>query len=311
MYKLPRKHFWHGPIDSESDRDSFRFHQSVEFVSSIEAPKGSFSILGFECDEGVQRSGGQAGAAEAPDQIRSQLAVLPDHLGGRQLIDAGTVMQKDGKMEKAQRELGEHVSNLLRCGSTPIVLGGGHETTYGHYWGARRFFGPDAKIGIISIDSNFDLQESDRPHAGTMFKQILESDDNAGYLVLGVQPLGNTRATFNQADKLGAQYVLAEDLALRDLQSTQNVIDSFCEQHDHIIVSFCMESLSSFHAPSIVDASPFGLEPVVVRQLLWHIVANEKVHSFDISDVNPTIDENGKTTKLAAYLVAEVMAAFN
>ncbi|MGK7379092.1 formimidoylglutamase [Planococcus sp. 1R117A] len=311
MYKLPKRHFWHGHIDSRTDRASFRFHQSVELLCSDEVPERSFSIIGFECDEGAKRSGGQTGAAEAPDQIRSHLADLPDHLGGRQLVDAGTVMQKGGDMEKAQRELGEHISNLLGRSATPIILGGGHETTYGHYWGARRFLGPDAKIGIISIDAYFDLQDAERPDSRTVFKQILETDSNAGYLVLGVQPLGNTRAIFNKAEQLGAQFVLAEDLALRDLQSTQNVIDAFCKNYDHVLVTFCMESLSSFYAPSIVDASPFGLEPVVVRQLLWHIVANKKVHSFDISEVNPTIDENGKTTKLAAYLVAEVMAAFH
>ncbi|UJF28597.1 hypothetical protein [Planococcus sp. 107-1] len=63
MYKLPKSHFWHGRIDSKTDRHSFYFHQAVEFLGTDEVPaEGSpFAILGFECDEGVRRLGGNPG----------------------------------------------------------------------------------------------------------------------------------------------------------------------------------------------------------------------------------------------------------
>ncbi|WP_106532264.1 formimidoylglutamase [Planomicrobium soli] len=311
MYKLPKKHFWHGRVDSETDRDSFRFHQTIEFMDTTEVPGGAFSLIGFECDEGVQRNGGQAGAADAPNEIRRQLADLPYHLGDRQTFDVGSVMCKNNDLEKAQRELGDHVNLLFASGSFPIILGGGHETAYGHYLGLRRFAGPDAKIGIINIDAHFDLRQADRPNSETMFRQILEQDSQSGYLVLGIQPLGNTKTLFNQAEKLGASYVLAEALTLLELQNTQKLIDAFCEDYDHVMVTLCMDSITSLYAPGVLSPSPFGLDPAVVRRLLWHIVSNEKVRSFDLSEVVPNLDDNGKTAKLAAYLVAEVMAAFH
>jgi formiminoglutamase len=298
-------------VDSETDRSSFRFHQTIEFMDTYEVPEGAFSIIGFECDEGVQRNGGQAGAAEAPNEIRRHLADLPYHLDERQTFDVGAVMCKGSDLEKAQQELGDHVSRLLASGSVPIILGGGHETAYGHYLGVRRAIGPDARLGIINIDAHFDLRVTDRPNSGTMFRQILEQDKNAGYLVLGIQPLGNTKTLFNKAEELGASYVLAEALTLLELQHTQKVIDAFCENYDHILVTLCMDSITSLYAPGVLAPSPFGLDPAVVRRLLWHIVSNEKVHSFDLSEVDPKRDDNGKTAKLAAYLVAEVMAAFH
>ena len=313
LYKLPKTHFWHGRIDSKTDRDSFYFHQAVDFMSSDEVPADgtSFSVIGFECDEGVRRSGGQAGSTEAPNEIRRQLADLPYHLGDRKTIDVGAVMCKGDDMEKAQRELGDHVERLLKRFTIPIILGGGHETAYGHYLGVRRFIGPDAKLGIITIDAHFDLREAEPPTASTMLRQILEADANTGFLALGIQPLGNTRALFNKAEELGAHFILAEDLALGNVQKTQSVIDAFCADYDYIFLSLSMNSLSSLYAPGVMAPSPFGLEPEVVRQLLWHIVANEKVRSFDLCEVNPELDENGKTAKLAAYLVAEMMAAFH
>ncbi|TWT25316.1 formimidoylglutamase [Planomicrobium sp. CPCC 101110] len=311
MYKLPKKHFWHGRVDSETDRSSFRFHQTIEFMDTYDVPEGAFSIIGFECDEGVQRNGGQAGAADAANEIRRHLADLPYHLGDRQTFDVGSVMCKNNELEKAQRELGNHVSLLLASGSVPIILGGGHETAYGHYLGLRRTVGPDARIGIINIDAHFDLRKAARPNSGTMFRQILEQDGNAGYLFLGIQPLGNTKTLFNYAEELGVEYVLAEALTLLELQNTQRIIDSFCENYDHILITLCMDSITSLYAPGVLAPSPFGLDPAVVRRLLWHIVSNEKVRSFDVSEVDPALDDNGKTAKLAAYLVAEVMAAFH
>lgn len=310
LYKLPKKHFWHGRVDSETDRDSFRFHQTIEFMDTYDVPKNAFSIIGFECDEGVQRNGGDAGAAEAPNEIRRHLADLPYHLGERQTFDVGTVMCRNNELEKAQNELGEHIERLLQTDSIPIILGGGHETAYGHYLGLRRFIGPEARLGIINIDAHFDLRVADQPNSGTMFRQILEQDPNAGYLVLGIQPLGNTKTLFNKAQELGAHYVLAEDLSLLELQKTQKMIDAFAENFDHLLVTLCMDSITSLYAPGVLAPSPFGLEPAVVRRLLWHLAGNEKVHSFDLSEVDPARDEDGKTAKLAAYMIAEVMAAF-
>lgn len=280
-------------------------------TDEVPADGTAFSIIGFECDEGVHRLGGQPGAADASNEIRRHLADLPYHLGARKTIDVGAVMCKADDMEKAQRELSDHVERLLKRSSIPIILGGGHETAYGHYLGVRRFIGPDAKLGIITIDAHFDLREAEPPTASTMFRQILETDQNASFLALGIQPLGNTRALFNKAEELGAHFVLAEDLALGNVQKTQSAIDAFSADCDYLFLSLSMNSLSSLYAPGVMAPSPFGLEPAVVRQLLWHIVANEKVGSFDLCEVNPELDENNKTAKLAAYLVAEVMAAFH
>jgi len=50
------------------------------------------------------------------------------------------------KLEEAQAALGHTVSDLLSKSSTPIILGGVHETLYGHYLGVRQHIGPDASL---------------------------------------------------------------------------------------------------------------------------------------------------------------------
>ncbi|MDS8740870.1 arginase family protein, partial [Streptococcus pneumoniae] len=52
------------------------------------------------------------------------------------------------------------------------------------------------------------------------------------------------------------------------------------------------------------------LDPLLVRHLISYITRKANIRSFDISEVNPLLDENGRTVKLAAYLVAEAMDGF-
>ena len=45
-----------------------------------------------------------------------------------------------------------------------------------------------------------------------VFRQILEEDDNADYLVLGISQGGNTQALFNYAKEKDIQFVYADEL---------------------------------------------------------------------------------------------------
>src|SRR5699024_12055425 len=49
---------------------------------------------------------------------------------------------------------------------------------YGHYLGARKAF--KGKLAIVNLDAHFDLR-NERPSSGTMFYQILSSDEQVDY----------------------------------------------------------------------------------------------------------------------------------
>src|SRR5690625_7982562 len=96
-----------------------------------------FGLVGFACDEGVRRNQGRVGAALAPNEIRTQLGTIPYHLQEAEIIDVGNVNCTDENLEESQKQLGETVANLYHYGYSPLTIGGGHETFYGHYLGAR------------------------------------------------------------------------------------------------------------------------------------------------------------------------------
>lgn len=309
MYKLVDKQIWQGRIDD--DPQSLRYHQVVQIQEKDTLTKQStkaFSIIGFQSDEGVRRNQGRPGAFEGPNAIRKQLATLPVTIGEQiPFVDLGNIRCLDHRLESAQFLLGEAVAKAFTNNFYPILLGGGHETFYGHYLGIRKSAGKDDSIGLVNIDAHFDLRTDEIPSSGTMFQQILSEDPHAHYLCIGIQELGNTKALFKEAKRHSCTYVFAEDALANE---TFTLIEQFAKQHDHIIVTLCMDSIVSSAAPGVSAPSPFGLEPITVRKLLRHIIKQPNARSFDISELNPTLDHNLQTSRLAAYLVADVMQTF-
>ena len=85
---------------------------------------------------------------------------------------------KDVYKRQGQRLLGLAVEKILSLNLFPLVLGGGHETTFGHFQGqladqSQKAGTPD--IGIINFDAHFDLRPYDKGRSsGSMFSQIAD-----------------------------------------------------------------------------------------------------------------------------------------
>lgn len=296
---------WSGRTDDKTDWNSFRYHQIIG-----DDQENSCVLIGFCSDEGVRRNNGRVGAGEAPDALRAALANMAWRLpAGNHLVDAGNVVCNGEQMEKAQHELGAAVKSSLDKGGVPIILGGGHETLYGHYIGARSYLGEEKKLGIMNIDAHFDLRPYDeQSSSGTMFRQIMENDSNVGYLVLGIQRYGNTESLFQKAVELGCEYICEDEL---DESLWTEAIDSFIARHDSVIITLCMDVVDAATAPGVSAPSPFGLDPKVVRSMIRRAVANAKTLSFDIAEVNPSLDPDGRTVKLGAAFVNEAIMKFS
>src|SRR2546421_602796 len=131
------------PEDLFHCADDLRLGDIVEYWGG-NAPKLKPSqavLVGFPQDEGVRRNHGRPGAAQAPREIRRCLYRLTpwdaEHnidLTDHHPLDMGSV-RINGTLEDSQAALGAVVGGILSQGAVPVILGGGHETAYGHYLG--------------------------------------------------------------------------------------------------------------------------------------------------------------------------------
>lgn len=296
---------WDGRVDN--DEESKRIHQVVKIVNIEEvqvSPFQDIGLVGFACDEGVRRNLGRVGASEAPNHLRKWMGSL-SYEGEKNIIDLGNVPCIERDLEDAQDRLGVHVAKLIETNYTPIILGGGHETFYGHYLGVRRAIGPDKKIGIINIDAHFDMRKDATPSSGTMFRQILEADSNADYLCIGIQTMGNTKELFDTAEHYGVSYVCKEEI--HPIEHTLKKIDAFASKYDYVLFTICTDVMNQAYAPGVSAPAPFGIDPETLRTLTERVVQQTNFLSIDVSEVNPSVDVANQTARLMASIIGEVI----
>jgi formiminoglutamase len=315
-YLPPNRDCWKGRVDGPNAK---RIHEAIELIdltTGLKKPSnGSFGILGFACDEGVRRNGGRIGAAAGPDAIRKALANIPLPSQECRLYDCGTITCTDSDLEAAQQRLANAVSDLIKQKITPLVIGGGHEVTWGNYQGIEKAL-PKANIAIFNFDAHFDLRpllSNGLGHSGSSFKQIADNCNKKqkpfNYCCLGVQQCGNTTALFETAKILGTKIVLAEELHLKGMQPALEVIDLQLAQCDAVYLTICLDVFAAPYVPGVSAPQPLGLLPWHVIPLLRHIAESGKVIGIDIAELCPALDCDDRTAKLAANLLYYFLAS--
>lgn len=306
-YQAPRASIWQGRVDG-TDQASLRWHQQIHFLDLATIPenlKHAYVLLGFASDEGVRRNQGRVGAFQGPEAIRQILANLPVH-HELKLYDAGNVICKDGNLEEAQAQLALAVAMLKQAGAFPILMGGGHEITYGHFCGLAK--NATKKIGIINIDAHFDLRKpvDGQPTSGTGLYQIAEDvgTENFHYLALGIQEISNTKALFDQANLFGADYILQSALTSDQLLLNLSKIEAFLAKVDEVYLTIDLDAFASPFAPGVSALAFQGIIPDhSFFKILDVIYRHPKLISMDIAELNPKFDQDNRTAKLAADLI--------
>ncbi|PWJ44848.1 formimidoylglutamase [Sediminitomix flava] len=326
-YKAIAQDIWAGRKDGE-DRDSWRWHQAVECVDVLnneipslkENEKGT-AIIGFCSDEGVRRNKGRTGAAQGPEAIRKASSSFPVHFSEvSKLIDLGDIVCQGSDLEGAQKALGELIALALENGYRPLVLGGGHEIAYGHYLGIKSYLQkhkPEASLGIINYDAHFDLREIDPevgPSSGTPFLQIAQDQKTLGkdfnYFVIGINKNSNTKKLFNTAEELGVDFIRRRHVNAEKQVDLFHKIGEMVDKVDYIYLTTCMDVFNAGYAPGVSAPAAQGITPdYVFMKSYKKILKSGKLLSADIAEVNPQLDIDSHTAKLAASLAFEVVTS--
>lgn len=320
-YSKELPYIWTGRIDSVDDYDAFRWHQWVEIIDlndeTLKPFEGNlaFGIIGFECDWGIEFNKGRVGAANGPKSIRAELSKLPcDFPQEFKIFDCGNVYVQGISLEEGQKSLGEAIKKVQELNLQPIILGGGHETAFGHYLGLFDKYAKSDKLGVINFDAHFDLRpyKENGPSSGTMFRQIHDLNEENGlkfnYLPIGIQRHSNTVSLFKYAESVGAEYILAKDIVNGEIHKIFENIDKFTRKMDHLYVTICTDVFSSSYAPGVSAPQPLGLDPEVVIIMLKHLLQTGKLVSFDVSEVSPRYDKDSATSSLVAVIIYSVVS---
>ncbi|HEV2291245.1 MAG TPA: formimidoylglutamase [Gemmatimonadales bacterium] len=266
-------------------------------------------IVGFPSDEGVHRNGGRVGAAGAPTEIRRWLYRLtPDaqnHEGYCELVertlDLGDLTCSDD-VAADQLALAEVLAPYLKDGVFPIILGGGHETSFGHFLG---YAGAGSKVEAINWDAHPDVRKllDDKGHSGSPFREALLHPSGActRYTVAGLQPQSVAASHLNFLDDNRGRWVWNADLNA----ATVNAL--YAEADAPVMASFDIDAVDQAAAPGVSSPSVGGMAVDLWLHAAYQAGRSSKVTSVDLVECNPVYDVDGRTARLAAVTVWQVL----
>lgn len=302
---------WQGRVDAAEGTAALRWHQWVQPWAD-DQPAGN-ALVGLACDEGVIRNQGRSGARQGPPALRKALANLAWR-GQRPVYDSGDFVCLGTDLEGAQQAYAKRVTQLLGQGHLPLGLGGGHEIAYASFLGLAghlRQQEAQPRIGILNFDAHFDLRHSAQSSSGTPFRQIAEHCQQAGmafeYCCLGVSELNNTQALFDQAQRLNVRYRLDRQMQPWNIAALETFVDDFLSGIDHLYLTLCLDVLPAGQAPGVSAPSAHGVELMVVEHLARRAKASGKLRMADIAELNPGLDQDQRTARIAARLLASLV----
>jgi len=214
------------------------------------------------------------------------------------------------------------IKNTLKSNEFPLVLAGDHSSSCGTIAGIKMAY-PNKRLGVIWIDAHADLHSPWTTPSGNMHGMPLAA-------VLGEDNLTNkmnrpdkeTLELWNQLKRIGNINPKADwnDLvliALRDVEPEESYLLkkykvkifnsnevkrngvekiardtlSHLSRCALIYISFDVDAMDSSISKGTGTPVRNGITEKEAGSLLVHLIQNEKVCCFEISEVNPTLDK--------------------
>jgi arginase len=291
------------------------------------------SLIGAPLDLGAGRRGVDMG----PSAIR--YAELAEHLAdvlGIETLDHGNVetpvaesiVAGDDRARFLPQilELCDRVAKLVaassEAGAMPLVLGGDHSVALGTLVGMAAARGPG---GVVWIDAHGDLNTPESSPSGNVHGMVLAAalglcgdafafDDwtlpavEPGRIALvGVRSLdqgerdllGKLDAkvfTMSEIDRIGIEPVMREALV-------------HAGGGAFLHVSLDMDAVDPEHAPGVGTPVRGGLSYREAHLAMEILAEHGRFDSLDVVEVNPVLDRENATGKLAVELVASALGA--
>lgn len=262
-------------------------------------------ILGCPQDEGVRRSNGRVGAADAPDAIRAQFYRLTPFNIKKKLFDLGDT-RIGGSLEETHDTHSAVVKQVLMDGKRLIVLGGGNDISYPDGVAMANVFGSENWIAI-NVDSHLDIRVAEERNSGTPYRQLLEERHllpnyfyEVGYQTHFASPVYYKYLRDNGVNRISLEILRSREQA--DMELKEQIRQRFIGQSASLntFFGFDIDAVRSADAPGSSTPSPLGLRAGEFITLVKYAASLANTKLIEFSEVNPKYDIDNTTTKLVA-----------
>lgn len=276
------------------------------FSSTIrtDSPAGcAVALLGLPDDTGVRLNHGRPGASEGPSAFRSALARMaaeaPAGFDWPLVFDAGDVLvaatededESNGlsdaeRLHRTHSLVTEAVGAILNLGLLPVGIGGGHDLTFPF---VRALADRVSPLEVVYFDPHLDVRAE--VGSGMPFRALVEQCGIAGLHNVGASEL------VNSAEHV--EYFTSHNGALHPHDGPHEL---FAASGPALAGSFDLDLLDASCAPGVSAMNPCGWSSREAAAAVRAAGRCPRVRCFDIMELNPPHDRDGRTARLAAHL---------
>lgn len=275
---------------------------------------GKWCLLGIPDHEGIARVRGRLGAAHGPRAFREIFKIFKGEDGVHEsMVDRGDAPIHG---EDSHAQIADWIALAHAEFGVSVIVGGGHDHGYTQLLALTRALGPGCRLGCINIDAHLDVRKPDpKITSGSPFYLSIEQGvlSPRRFVEFGIQRHCNGGELWNYTRSKKVRVVRLEDISpQKATASFKRELKALARRCDAIAVSFDLDACAQTFAPGVSAPQADGFTSAEALEFMRIAAAEKKVCSLGIFELNPLLDIDFRTARLAAtaayHFIAERMA---
>jgi len=261
-------------------------------------------FIGLGDHEGVQNVGGRVGAANGPKSFQTYFNKLN---GDKEFQSYKTCFDfvdfEALSLEEKHVKTSEVIAKSQVENDVTIIVGGGHDFIYSHVKGVEK--NHPKETSCVNIDPHLDMRPYDEKFtSGSPFRRLLD-EKILGYNQLieyGIQTHANAPELFEYAKSKQVDIVYYHDITFVNYLSVfDQKLKDLIQTSNQIVISLDLDVFQASFAPGVSAPAAEGFTPEQMKALLQCAAKYKEVTSLGIFELNPELDIDDRTARLAAY----------
>lgn len=302
--------------------------QTLSSSNTLKTSHAKYVLLGIPEDIGVSANRGKKGSAKAWDCcLKALLNIQANaYTQAESLMVLGTVdcqqeinqaeaiskqdesyYKKLGQLvEQIDKKVTRIISEIISAKKIPIIIGGGHNNSYGNLKGASMAL--NKAVNSINFDAHSDFRALEERHSGNGFSYAFNESFLDKYFVFGLHRNYSSEAVFknmdNYPDRIG--YILFEDLAIKNKisfsQALKQAENFICDTAFGIEID--LDAIQNFPSSAM---TPSGFSMNSARRFLNYFATHKNATYIHLCEAAPNANNQTMVGKALAYLISDVM----
>ena len=212
---------------------------------------------------------------------------------------------------KIDKEVAHIITQIVKAGKIPIIIGGGHNNAYGNIKGTALAKGKP--INAINFDAHSDFRILEGRHSGNGFSYAFEEGFLKKYFIFGLHESYTSKSVLTELKKLQerVQFNTYDEVNIRKEKSFDNELlfaKNFIN-NDFFGIEIDLDAIPNIPS-SAMTLSGFSVEEL--RRFIYFFGKNENATYLHICEGAPSLDNdknNHLVGKLIGYLVTDFIKA--